>query len=468
MLSTPVPRRATTSTLFSLPIVAFILANVSKISATDVSVGGVCAQFALTGLLRLLFDNSHRYVASSHCLHTFVARHQSIFTQLTYFAHRYSASNNTDVCCCRSLWNTSSPPSLLYVVRMSIAAKYKAAIAFLCVVLFISVILVFVYYALKRGLCNCFGSDKHDDEEGLYDDAERDENDYDQLKTELGQEENEDIRGLSNDHLDLTQPQPHVHKDDMDQYNQMRIPEVIVTESDFVEPHHNKRKISHINSILKKIRRPGGRVRFQESPVAETTALMNTDVNIYGNHSNHSNHYGIELSPIRRSDSMESFMSGLSSVTTNAEEFGDELSPSRLQIFIQYTPKQWMLTVGVKQAECLLTPEKQHNTYWQVHMTLLPFKKDRFKTRYKSTSTPVFNDSFDVDNIAKQALTQMSVRYRLYGRAGRTGRKKLAGEVEIELGCLTHKQDNMIKEWRILKRKNTTFRNQGNQISDEI
>lgn len=360
---------------------------------------------------------------------------------------------------------------------MSIAIKYKAAIAFLCVVFFLSVILVFVYYALKRGYCNCFGSHGGDDEEGLYDDPERDnENDYEHLKTELGEEEGEDMMN-GHRHPDTTLPRTHTHnahahhKDDMDEYNQMRIPEVIVTESDFVDPHQNKRKISHINSILKKIRRPGGRVRFQESPApGETTALMNTDVNLYGNHNNtnhHTQQYGIELSPMRRSDSMESFMSGLSSVTTNAEEFGDELSPSRLQIFIQYTPKQWMLTVGVKQAECILVAEKQHNTYWQVHMTLLPFKKERFKTRYKSTSTPVFNDSFDVDNIAKQALTQMSVRYRLYGRTGRTGRKKLAGEVEIELGCLAHKQDNTIKEWRILKRKNSTPRGSA-QISNEI
>lgn len=204
-----------------------------------------------------------------------------------------------------------------------------------------------------------------------------------------------------------------------------------------------------MHSIIKKIKRPGGRVRFEESPPNEQTSLIESQHNSYGNH----NHYGIELAPLRRSDSMESFMSGLSSVTTNAEEFGDELSPSRLQIFTQYNPKKWMLTIGCKQAECLITTEKQ-TMYWQVHMTLLPFKKHRFKTRYKSTSTPVFNQTFDVDNIAKQALTQMSVRYRVYGRTGRTGRKKLAGEAEVELGCLIHKQDNLIKEWRILKRQN--------------
>ena len=83
-------------------------------------------------------------------------------------------------------------------------------------------------------------------------------------------------------------------------------------------------------------------------------------------------------------------------------------------------------------------------------MTLLPFKRQRRKTRYKSTTTPIFNEEFVLEEIAKQALCQMSVRYRVYGRYGRTGRKRLAGQCEVELGTLIYKQDNMLYEWMTL------------------
>ena len=39
----------------------------------------------------------------------------------------------------------------------------------------------------------------------------------------------------------------------------------------------------------------------------------------------------------------------------------------------------------------------------------------------------------------------------MYGRIGLTGRKHLAGEVEVELGCL-EEHDNIVKEWKSLKK----------------
>ena len=161
--------------------------------------------------------------------------------------------------------------------------------------------------------------------------------------------------------------------------------------------------------------------------------------------------------PIHRSDSMESFMSAVSAATTNnIDEFGDELSPSRVQVFLHYDPKLWTLTVGVKQADCLISTTGSR-MFWQAHMTVLPFKKHRFKTKYKSSSTPIFNQNFEVENIAQQALPQLSVRYRIYGRTGRGGRKKLAGETEVELSHISQMEDMLIKDWRVLRRKGGPF-----------
>ena len=85
-------------------------------------------------------------------------------------------------------------------------------------------------------------------------------------------------------------------------------------------------------------------------------------------------------------------------------------------------------------------------------MTLLPHRIERRKTKYKSTQTPVFNQFFDIREVPKAALAQMGVRYRLYGRFKRVGRKKVVGEVEVPLGELLYKANNIIDgEWWTLK-----------------
>ena len=236
-------------------------------------------------------------------------------------------------------------------------------------------------------MCNCFGDKKEDeDEEGLYTDSERDNDD------ELNNMEEGVLSPLDDDDLP-----PAV--DDLPPND---IPDVVVTMSAFEPERKSKRK--QFKSMFKKKKNKAtenGHVRFDAS-ASETTSLVSE--------SPQSSNYGIGLMPLKRSDSMESFMSGISSVTTNAEEFGEELSPARLQVFIQYDSKRWSLTAGAKQADCLITTNKE-TMYWQVHMTLCPFKKKRFKTRYKSSATPVFNQTFEIENIALQALPQLSLRF---------------------------------------------------------
>ena len=63
------------------------------------------------------------------------------------------------------------------------------------------------------------------------------------------------------------------------------------------------------------------------------------------------------------------------------------------------------------QAECSLSSmDRRRRIYWQVHMTLFPYKRHRHKTSYKTSLTPIFNQSFDIEEIATHALSQMSVR----------------------------------------------------------
>jgi len=289
------------------------------------------------------------------------------------------------------------------------------------------------------GCCPCFGKNKNKDDD-MYEDPERDRengdysdnySDYSEINALLSSVDEDDLPPAVDDiPLDEEEEVPQV---------------VIVTEASFQKPEKKKRVLK---TLFKKMKKPMSHVRFASNTHAEEKSNL-----IETPQGSHDSGYGTTLMPIQRSDSLESFMSALSSATTagEVEEFGDEVSPSRVQLTIQYDQRRWTLLFGVKQADCLITTNKG-TMYWQVHMTLMPFKKHRFKTRYKASSTPIFNQTFEVENIPAQALAQLSVRYRIYGRAGRTGRKKMAGETEIDLSQIMDLPDKTIKEWRVLRR----------------
>ena len=87
-------------------------------------------------------------------------------------------------------------------------------------------------------------------------------------------------------------------------------------------------------------------------------------------------------------------------------------------------------------------------------MKALPYSPTMMKkrqTKYKRSSNPVFNQAFEVKRIGKSVLSDMSARYRVYGRFGQAGRKRLAGEVHVDLANLTKQPGNTILEWRTLR-----------------
>ena len=93
--------------------------------------------------------------------------------------------------------------------------------------------------------------------------------------------------------------------------------------------------------------------------------------------------------------------------------------------------------------------------YWKAHLQLIPLLRERkFKTKFKRSSTPIFKETFHIhQEISKHALKQLVVRYKVYGKAGLCGKKKIAGETEVNLGCVTAAQRNTLNDWRVLKRK---------------
>ena len=123
----------------------------------------------------------------------------------------------------------------------------------------------------------------------------------------------------------------------------------------------------------------------------------------------------------------------------------------RVQILVKYNPKSLLLEIGVIQIECSFDPMfKKLKVYWSVHIALLSHKKQRFKTNYKRFPNPLFNQAFQVKGVKKSVVNDMSVRYRVYGRLSWAGKKRLAGEMKVDLACLMLQPDNFLLEWRTL------------------
>ena len=212
-------------------------------------------------------------------------------------------------------------------------------------------------------------------------------------------------------------------------------------------------------TLLPRSRRSNSKVRFSESEGSEVHPLYT----LYEDKESTSDNNVDYLDDPRlyssssfkdRSDtrSLQSYMSDVSTASMIANFdpiLANRVSSARIQIHLNYDVKSWLLRVGVKQIECFLDQMFQDlRVYWQVHMTLLPFKRQRLKTKYKRSSNPLFNQAFEVRMIERSVLNQISVRYRLYGRFGRAGRKRLAGEMIVELASLIKKPNNFLLEWR--------------------
>ena len=211
--------------------------------------------------------------------------------------------------------------------------------------------------------------------------------------------------------------------------------QAIVTKSSFV-PDKTKHS-SSLKSVFKRIKRPKMKVKFSSGNSTSSTE----DYPLYEKNEN----YG-HLSYSGMTDSRMSVMS------ENIEEFGDEVSLGRLQTSLRYDEEKWTVIVGAKQGDGFIYNGRE-KIYWQVHIAILPHKRSRFRTKFKPTRTPVFKQYFEVEEIPKAALPQIGVRFRVYGRAGKTGVRKLAGEFELSLDCLTESYDEEIIAWHHLKRR---------------
>lgn len=67
------------------------------------------------------------------------------------------------------------------------------------------------------------------------------------------------------------------------------------------------------------------------------------------------------------------------------------------------------------------------NIAWQVHLVLLPTKKQRAKTGVQKGPCPVFTETFKFSRVEQEALGDYAVRFRLYS-IRRMKKEKVLGE----------------------------------------
>lgn len=136
-----------------------------------------------------------------------------------------------------------------------------------------------------------------------------------------------------------------------------------------------------------------------------------------------------------------------------------ETSIARLQISASYVPSSGQLFVYIHQGENLASGGPGFIPCFEVRITLLPSKIQRFKTKPQSSANPIFDEFFTFDEVFPEDVQVGSLRARVYRLHGR--KRSLVGEMKTELSAdLELEEQNVENKWREIT--------PADQIADDI
>uniref|UniRef100_A0A665WP25 Synaptotagmin XIVb n=1 Tax=Echeneis naucrates TaxID=173247 RepID=A0A665WP25_ECHNA len=98
-----------------------------------------------------------------------------------------------------------------------------------------------------------------------------------------------------------------------------------------------------------------------------------------------------------------------------------------LDVAFEYDSSEQWLAVTVTAATDIPALKQTGNISWQVHLVLLPTKKQRAKTGVQKGPCPVFTETFKFSRVEQDALGDYAVRFRLYS-IRRMKKEKVLGE----------------------------------------
>ena len=100
----------------------------------------------------------------------------------------------------------------------------------------------------------------------------------------------------------------------------------------------------------------------------------------------------------------------------------------KLLFEFNYTPESQKLSVTVIKAADVPSKARGGSSAIQVRLVLLPNKEQRFKTKVRPSSNPVFNETFLFVYVDQMVVNQSHVRIRIYGQE-RYNQGRLIGEL---------------------------------------
>ncbi|KAG9336848.1 hypothetical protein JZ751_003196 [Albula glossodonta] len=98
-----------------------------------------------------------------------------------------------------------------------------------------------------------------------------------------------------------------------------------------------------------------------------------------------------------------------------------------LDVVFDYDSDEQRLMVTVTAVTDIPALKRTGNISWQVHLVLLPTKKQRAKTGIQKGPCPVFTETFKFSHIESEMISNYAVRFRLYS-VRRMKKEKVLGE----------------------------------------
>lgn len=127
------------------------------------------------------------------------------------------------------------------------------------------------------------------------------------------------------------------------------------------------------------------------------------------------------------SASLPSFQDGSGPQLPTAYEPEPLAKYGTLDVAFEYDSSEQWLAVTVTAATDIPALKQTGNISWQVHLVLLPTKKQRAKTGVQKGPCPVFTETFKFSRVEQDALGDYAVRFRLYS-IRRMKKEKVLGE----------------------------------------
>ncbi|XP_053192198.1 synaptotagmin-16 [Scomber japonicus] len=134
-----------------------------------------------------------------------------------------------------------------------------------------------------------------------------------------------------------------------------------------------------------------------------------------------------------------------------------------LVLSLEYRPDTEKLLVCVVAARDIPDKARSGMDSWQVHMVLLPSKKQRHKTSVQKGSQPHFNENFRYSRVEPSDLQMSAIRFRLYALGGRMSRERMMGEKILRLGELDPNGGTM--ETTLVLEPRSNLKSLGSQLS---